>query len=163
MVAATLLVLPFFLAAASVTAGPNAVARQASNSDCAKTAACIAHNANLNDCTKTGTENFAACLTCQFKAGGLTQELAQGLLNATIGGCGIQGKPVDPLTIPFDGTVSSGTGTGSAPAPSGTAPSPPGGSSPVAGKPGSALGVKCGSSAVVASVLVVLSFAAMFV
>ncbi|KAJ7192538.1 hypothetical protein GGX14DRAFT_480043 [Mycena pura] len=167
MVAATLFVLPFFfLAAPLVTAEPDAVARQTSNSDCASTAACMAYNAalgTLDDCTQTVIQNEATCLTCQVTAGGSTLETAQIQLNGSIDVCGDEGKPVDPITLPFNGSVASGTGTGSAPAASGTAPSPPAGSSPAAAKPGSALGAKCGTSTVVASVLVILSFTAMFV
>ncbi|KAJ6463281.1 hypothetical protein DFH09DRAFT_1227324 [Mycena vulgaris] len=166
MVFATLLFLPFFLAAPSVTAGPSAlsaVARHTLNSDCAKTAACIAFKTDIDVCNSTSIQNAATCFTCQFEAGGLTQKEAQLGLNETIERCGLEDKPVDPLTIPFNASAPTGTGTGSASAPSRTVPSPPAGSSPAAGNTGAALNVKCSSSAVFASVLVILSFAAMFV
>ncbi|KAJ7910860.1 hypothetical protein B0H13DRAFT_1876323 [Mycena leptocephala] len=172
MVAANLLVLPFFLAASSdFELGLCQIRRMHELQRKRRDYSPVLDPTDIESpqpdaCNTAYIQNAATCFTCQVEAGGLTQEEAQRQLNGTASTCGLIGKPVDPVTIPFNGSTSTGTtstGTGSGSAPSNTAPSPPAGSSPAAGKTGSALSVNCGSSGAVASVLVILSFAAMFV
>ncbi|KAJ6577971.1 hypothetical protein B0H19DRAFT_1253273 [Mycena capillaripes] len=96
--------------------------------------------------------------------------------------CDLQGKPVDPITLsltslaptgstlpsntagnPFTSTPADSNPSTSLGSQASSISSPPASSSVAPEKTGSAMGVKCGSSGVVAAVLVVISFVARLV
>ncbi|KAJ7919610.1 hypothetical protein B0H13DRAFT_1868370 [Mycena leptocephala] len=184
MVAATILVLPLFFGARFVNAGlgPSVIVPpQVTNADCAKSKECTAFNTDVDACDNTYVQNAAACFTCQAEAGGFTAQSAQQHLDGVVEACGLQGKPVNPVTLslsslaptgttlsntavnPFTSTPADSNPSSSLGSQASSASSPPPSSSVGPGKTGSAMSVKGGSSGFVAAVLVALTFVATLV